>query len=103
MNRLTGVVSLRDLIIAHEDTLISSIMSERVVSALVSDDQEEVARTIKDYNFLAIPVVDFQQHILGIITVDDIIDVLEEEALMTMRNLPGFPIWIHLIKTHFQQ
>ena len=79
-NRLTGVVSLRDLIIAHEDTLISSIMSERVVSALVSDDQEEVARTIKDYNFLAIPVVDFQQHILGIITVDDIIDVLEEEA-----------------------
>ncbi|MFJ7932898.1 magnesium transporter [Sporosarcina sp. NPDC096371] len=79
-NRLTGVVSLRDLIIAHEDILISSIMSERVVSALVSDDQEEVARTIKDYNFLAVPVVDFQQHILGIITVDDIIDVLEEEA-----------------------
>ena len=46
----------------------------------VSDDQEDVARMIKDYNFLAVPVVDFQQHILGIITVDDIIDVLEEEA-----------------------
>jgi magnesium transporter len=79
-NRLTGVVSLRDLIIAEEDTLISSIMSERVVSVLVSEDQEEVARMIKDYNFLAVPVVDFQQHILGIITVDDIIDVLDEEA-----------------------
>ena len=79
-NRLTGVVSLRDLIIADEDTLISSIMSERVVSVLVSEDQEEVARMIKDYNFLAVPVVDFQQHILGIITVDDIIDVLDEEA-----------------------
>ncbi|MDS9470388.1 magnesium transporter [Sporosarcina pasteurii] len=78
--RLTGVVSLRDLIIAHEDTFIHSIMNERVVSVLVSEDQEEVARTIKDYNFLAVPVVDFQQHMLGIITVDDIIDVLDEEA-----------------------
>lgn len=79
-NRLTGVVSLRDLIIAHEDTLIRTIMNDRVVSVLVSDDQEDVARTIQDYNFLAVPVVDFQQHILGIITVDDIIDVIDEEA-----------------------
>lgn len=78
--RLTGVVSLRDLIIADEDTLIVTIMNDRVVSVLVSENQEEVARRIKDYNFLAVPVVDFQQHILGIITVDDIIDVLEEEA-----------------------
>lgn len=78
--RLTGVVSLRDLIIAHEDTFIHSIMNDRVVSVLVSEDQEDVARMIKDYNFLAVPVVDFQQHILGIITVDDIIDVLDEEA-----------------------
>src|SRR5690606_29756348 len=95
-NRLTGVVSLRDLIIAHEDTLISSIMSERVVNVLVSEDQEEVARMIKDYNFLAVPVVDFQQHILGIITVDDIIDVLEEEAsddyskLAAVSNMDSF-------------
>ncbi|MEK3935353.1 magnesium transporter [Sporosarcina sp. FSL W7-1349] len=79
-NHLTGVVSLRDLIIADEDTLIRSIMSERVVNVLVSEDQEEVARMIKDYNLLAMPVVDFQNHILGIITVDDIIDVLDEEA-----------------------
>lgn len=78
--RLTGVVSLRDLIIADENTLIDEIKNDRVVSVLVSDDQEDVARTIKDYNFLAVPVVDFQQHILGIITVDDIIDVLDEEA-----------------------
>lgn len=78
--RLTGVVSLRDLIIADEDTLILSIMNDRVVSVLVSEDQEDVARTIKDYNFLAVPVVDFRQHLLGIITVDDIIDVLDEEA-----------------------
>lgn len=78
--RLTGVVSLRDLIIADEDTLIHTIANERVVSVLVSEDQENVARMIKDYNFLAVPVVDFQQHMLGIITVDDIIDVLDEEA-----------------------
>lgn len=78
--RLTGIVTLRDLIIADEDTLIESIMNERVVSVPVSEDQEEVARMIKDYDFLALPVVDFQNHLLGIITVDDIIDVLDEEA-----------------------
>lgn len=77
---LTGVVSLRDLIIADEDTVIKEIMNERVVSVIVSEDQEEVARKIKDYNFLAVPVVDFEFHLLGIITVDDIIDVLDEEA-----------------------
>jgi len=79
-HQLTGVVSLRDLIIAEEDTLIHTIRNERVVSVSVSQDQEEVARMIKDYNFLAVPVVDFQNHLLGIITVDDILDVLEEEA-----------------------
>lgn len=79
-HQLTGVVSLRDLIIAEEDTLIRTIRNERVVSVSVSDDQEEVARMIKDYDFLAVPVVDFQNHLLGIITVDDILDVLEEEA-----------------------
>ncbi|MCJ1907043.1 magnesium transporter [Planococcus ruber] len=78
--RLSGIVTLRDLIVSDEDTLISAIMNERVVSVSVSEDQEEVARMIKDYDFLAMPVVDFQQHLLGIITVDDIIDVLDEEA-----------------------
>lgn len=78
--RLSGIVTLRDLIIADEDTLIEGIMNERVVSVSVGEDQEEVARMIKDYDFLALPVVDFQNHLLGIITVDDIIDVLDEEA-----------------------
>lgn len=79
-HRLSGIVTLRDLIISEEDTLISTIMNERVVSVSVGEDQEEVARMIKDYDFLAMPVVDFQDHLLGIITVDDIIDVLDEEA-----------------------
>ncbi len=86
---LTGVVSLRDLIIADDDTIIRDIMNERVVSVLVSEDQEDVARMIQDYNFLAVPVVDFQQHILGIITVDDILDVLEEEASDDYSKLAG--------------
>ena len=77
---LSGIVTLRDLIISDEDTLIKSIMNERVVSVSVGEDQEEVARMIKDYDFLAMPVIDFQNHLLGIITVDDIIDVLDEEA-----------------------
>lgn len=95
-NHLTGVVSLRDLIITDEDTLIQSIMNERVVSVLVSDDQEDVARTTQDYNLLAVPVVDFQQHMLGIITVDDVIDVLDEEAsddyskLAAVSNMDSF-------------
>lgn len=80
MKKLAGIVTLRDLIIAEEDTLIESIMNDRVVSVSVGEDQEEVARMIKDYDFLAMPVVDFQDHLLGIITVDDIIDVLDEEA-----------------------
>ena len=88
-HRLTGVISLRDLIIADEDTLIKDIMNERVVSVLVSADQEEVAHMIKDYDFLAVPVVDFDQHLLGIITVDDIIDVLEEEASDDYSKLAG--------------
>lgn len=88
-NRLTGVVSLRDLIIAEEDTLIRDIMNDRVVSVLVSDDQEDVARTTQDYNLLAVPVVDFQQHLLGIITVDDVIDVLDEEASDDYSKLAG--------------
>ncbi|QQZ08200.1 magnesium transporter [Heyndrickxia vini] len=78
--RLVGVLSLRDLIIEEDDTMITEIMNDRVVYVSVSDDQEDIARRMKDYNFLAIPVVDFQRHLLGIITIDDIVDVIDEEA-----------------------
>jgi magnesium transporter len=78
--RLVGVLSLRDLIIADDDSMISDVMHDRVVSVSVAEDQEEVAKKMRDYNFLALPVVDFQQHLLGIITVDDVMDVMEEEA-----------------------
>ncbi|MFS0782850.1 magnesium transporter [Bacillus sp. 1P06AnD] len=87
--KLAGVISLRDLIISDDDTMIADIMSDRVVYVSVSEDQEEVARTMRDYNFLAVPVVDFQHHLLGIITVDDIIDVIDEEASDDYSKLAG--------------
>ena len=87
--RLTGVISLRDLIISDEDTLIRDIMNERVVYVKASDDQEEVAQIMKDYNFLAIPVVNDRHEMLGIITVDDIIDVIDEEASDDYSKLAG--------------
>ncbi|KGX87709.1 magnesium transporter [Pontibacillus litoralis] len=86
---LVGVISLRDLIIAEEDWFISEVMSDRVVYVKVGEDQEEVARIMRDYDFLAIPVVDFQNHLLGIITVDDIMDVMEEEASDDYSKLAG--------------
>lgn len=79
-HRLVGVLSLRNLIIADENDVIENIMTENVVSARAGQAQEEVAKVIRDYDFLAIPVVDFQNHLLGIITVDDILDVMDEEA-----------------------
>lgn len=77
---LKGVLSLRDLIVANEDNTIGEMMDEQVVSVSAGRDQEEVAQMMRDYNFLAVPVVDFQNHLLGIITVDDILDVIDEEA-----------------------
>lgn len=78
--RLVGVLSLRDLIVADESDMIKEVMSEGVVSVSVGRNQEEIAQMMMDYDFLALPVVDFQNHLLGIITVDDILDVIDEEA-----------------------
>lgn len=88
-NQLAGVISLRDLIIASEDTFIHEILNERVVSVLVTDDQEDVAQVMKDYNFLAVPVVNSKNEMLGIITVDDIIDVIDDEASEDYSKLAG--------------
>lgn len=87
--KLVGVLSLRDLIIADDDTLISDLMSEKIVSVSVAKDQEEIAQMMRDYDFLALPVVDFQNHLLGIITVDDILDVMDEEASDDYSKLAG--------------
>ncbi|GAA0593344.1 magnesium transporter [Virgibacillus siamensis] len=86
---LVGVLSLRDLIIANDDVLIEEIMSEKIVSVSVAEDQEDIAQMMRDYDFLALPVVDFQHHLLGIITVDDILDVMDEEASDDYSKLAG--------------
>lgn len=78
--KLVGVLSLRDLIISQLDKRVEDIMSSRVVSVNVLTDQEEVANTIKNYDLLAVPVTDTQGRLVGIVTVDDVIDVLEEET-----------------------
>ncbi|RKQ32639.1 magnesium transporter [Oceanobacillus halophilus] len=87
--RLVGVLSLRDLIVADEKTKLEEVMSEKIVAVSVAKDQEEIAQMFRDYDFLALPVVDFQNHLLGIITVDDILDVMEEEASEDFSKLAG--------------
>lgn len=87
--QLVGVISLRDLIVNEDDTLISEIMSERVMAVHVGDDQVDVAQTFRDYDFLALPVIDYDDHLLGIVTVDDIIDVIDEEATSDYSGLAG--------------
>src|SRR5699024_6879290 len=78
--KLVGVVSLRDLIVADPKEVINDIMSKRVVSVPEDMDQEDVGMLIKKYDFLAVPVVSEKNHLLGIITVDDIMDILEDET-----------------------
>ena len=78
--RLTGILSLRDLVTADPEDRIGDVMTRDVVSVSTDTDQEEVARAIQRYDFLAVPVVDREQRLVGIVTVDDVIDVIEQEA-----------------------
>ncbi len=87
--RLIGVVSLRDLIASSDGTLIESIMRTNVINVNAELDQEEVARIVSKYDLLAVPVVDDQERLLGIITVDDVMDVMEQEATEDIYRLAG--------------
>lgn len=77
--KLEGIISLKDIILADENELIEDIMEQDFLSITTTEDQEEVAELFKKYDFLAIPVVDLEQRLVGIITVDDILDVIEDE------------------------
>lgn len=80
MNRaLEGVITVKTLLLATDDQRIESLMETDVISARTNDDQENVADTISRYDLLAIPVVDQEKRLVGIITVDDVLDVIEEE------------------------
>ncbi len=88
-SQLVGVISLRELIVSNPDSLIEDIMRKNIISVNVNMDQEEVANVVSKYDFLAIPVVDNKNCLLGIITVDDIIDVIHEEATEDFYLLGG--------------
>lgn len=77
--QLRGVVSLRDLILANDDDRLADIMNADILFVRAEDDQEQVARVIQEEDLLALPVVDAQHRLVGIVTVDDVLDVLEEE------------------------
>lgn len=87
--RLVGVISLRELIIARDSNIVEDLMSENIISVYVDEDREEAVRLVSKYNLLAIPVIDRQNRLKGIITVDDIIDVMEEEATEDMYKFAG--------------
>ncbi|MCI1931183.1 MAG: magnesium transporter [Clostridia bacterium] len=84
---LVGMVSLRTLILSSDDTLVSDIMEDDVISVQTLDDQEEVANIFKKYNLIALPVVDKEKRLVGIITVDDIVDVMEEETTEDIEKM----------------
>ncbi|MBK5251487.1 MAG: magnesium transporter [Peptostreptococcaceae bacterium] len=89
MERLVGVLSLRELIVTKPNKIIEEIMKEQVIKVNVATDQEEVAKMVAKYNLIAIPVVDDDDIIKGIITVDDIIDVIEREATEDIYKFAG--------------
>ena len=108
--KLEGVVSVKDLLLADDDTVIEDIMDTNVIFAMTHDDQEEVSEKISDYDLMAIPVVDKEGRLVGIVTVDDVIDVMEQEttedfeimAAMTPSDKPysrtgAFEMWRHRV------
>jgi magnesium transporter len=86
---LVGVVSLRRLLLVSPETPLKRIMTADLISARVDTDQEEVARQVASYNLLAIPVVDEENKLVGVITVDDVIDVIKDEATEDIYRLAG--------------
>ncbi|MBD2530494.1 magnesium transporter [Nostoc flagelliforme FACHB-838] len=87
--RLTGIVSLRELVTSQPEQIIGEIMTRDVIFVHTDTDQEEVARLIQRYDFLAVPVVDREQRLVGIVTVDDVIDILQQETTEDIYALGG--------------
>lgn len=86
---LIGIADLRDILISPDDTPLSDITNENVISAHAEDDQEEVAMLVSKYDLNVLPVINKKNHMLGIITVDDIIDVIQEENTEDILKLGG--------------
>jgi magnesium transporter len=103
---LLGVVGLRALVSSHSETLVSNLMERDVISVTVTTDQEDCARTLSRYGFLALPVVDEIGRLVGVITADDLIEVTEEEATEDMYRMVGItgeerlfgPVYMSVLK-----
>jgi magnesium transporter len=88
-NRLIGVVPIRVLLLASPDSTIESIMTPDIISVTDTADQEELAEVVSKYDFVAIPVVDGRDRLIGVVTVDDVLDIVEEEATEDIQRLGG--------------
>ena len=87
--KLEGVLALKELIVADVDASVEDIMSKKPINVFTDTDQEEVARTLQELDLLAIPVVDKEELLVGIVTIDDAIDILEEEATEDILDQAG--------------
>ena len=86
---LDGVVTVKDLLLADPDTVVEDLMDRNVIFATTTEDQESVSEKFSDYDLLAMPVVDMEGRLVGIVTVDDIIDVMEQEATEDFERMAG--------------
>lgn len=87
--KLEGVITVKKLLLSDDDTILEDIMDRNVIYATTTDDQEEVSEQISDYDLIAIPVVDKEGCLVGIVTVDDVIDVMEQEATEDIEKMAG--------------
>ena len=88
-NKMIGVVSLRQLLLNDGEKTLKNIMEKDFISVNPEDDQEKVANKMSEYNYLALPVIDEEQKLIGIVTVDDVMDVIREEATEDMLKMAG--------------
>ena len=99
--KLEGVVSLKELITSEDDIVIENIMNRNFVSVHTNDDQEIVADIIKKYDLIVLPVVDIENRLLGIITIDDVMDVIDKEATEDFHKMAGIsPVEESYLKTN---
>ena len=87
--KLEGIVTVKDLLLADPDTIIEDLMDRNVIYAVTTEDQESVSAKIADYDLMALPVVDKENRLVGIVTVDDIIDVMEQETTEDIQLMAG--------------
>ena len=87
--KLEGIVTVKDLLLADPDTIIEDLMDRNVIYAVTTEDQESVSEKFSDYDLMAMPVVDKENRLVGIVTVDDIIDVMEQEATEDIQLMAG--------------